>query len=110
MFCHTYHRRQAFASPSLPADWLAAQVIRRACEDIRTTPATLPLWAYRLAQHVRRGKLQYQDVWSRLHDAAWEGGTSEAAINRCLYRTFARAQMLQCPPPALEQLAMGGLQ
>jgi hypothetical protein len=89
---------------------LTAKVLQRACRDVRESPATLPLWAFRLAQWVRRGRLRYRVVWARLHDAAWEGGATESSITRCLYHGVASANVVDSPPPAFDQLAMGGLQ
>jgi hypothetical protein len=89
---------------------LTAKVLQRACRDVRESPATLPLWAFRLAQWVRRGRLRYRVVWARLHDAAWEGGATESSITRCLFHGVASANVVDSPPPALDQLAMGGLQ
>jgi hypothetical protein len=89
---------------------LASRVLRRACNDVREHPATLPLWSFRLAQWVRRGRLRYRVVWARLHDAAWEGGATESSITRSLYHGVASANVVDSPPPAFDQLAMGGLQ
>jgi hypothetical protein len=67
------------------------------------------LWSFRLAQWVRRGRLRYRVVWAQLHDAAWEGGATESSITRSLYHGVASANVVDSPPPALDQLAIKGL-
>jgi hypothetical protein len=95
--------------PSNLDNALTAKVLQRACRDVRESPATLPLWAFRLAQWVRRGRLRYRVVWAQLHDAAWEGGATESSITRSLYHGVASANVVDSPPPAFDQLALKGL-
>jgi len=87
---------------------VAAKVLERACDEIQQHPQSLPLWAFRTAQWVNRGRLGYRDTWKRLQDAAMSTGAREAWVDRCLYNGFALSNAFKTPPPELAQLA-GGL-
>jgi len=86
----------------------AAGVLQKAVDDVRRHTATLPLWAYRLAQHVNRGVYGYQQAWDAIERAAVEGGASEAWARRVLYRSFADAVASPAQPMPLRVL-IGGL-
>jgi hypothetical protein len=68
----------------------------------------LPLWAFRIAQHVNRGVYGYREAWAVLEQAAVDGGASEAWANRVLYRSFADAVANPGQPMPLRVL-IGGL-
>ena len=70
---------------------LAARVLKKAVDDVRRHPPTLPLWSFRLCQHVNCGTYGYQRVWDALELAAVDGGASEAWARRVLFRSFADA-------------------
>lgn len=89
-------------------DGIAERALRRACDDIREYPQCLPLWAYRLAQWVNRGRFGYQDVWQRLRHAALSAGAKDSWVNRVLYRSFADTLAHRSEPMPLNVLA-GGL-
>ena len=86
----------------------AAGVLQRAVDDVRRHAEMLPLWAYRLAQHVNRGAYGYQQAWNALERAAVDGGASEAWARRVLFRSFADAVANPGQPMPLRVL-IGGL-
>jgi hypothetical protein len=89
-------------------DGLAVKVLERACDEIQQHPQSLPLWAFRTAQWVNRGRLGYREVWRRLHWAALSTGAKESWVDRCLYHAFAYSNAFKSAPPELAALA-GGL-
>jgi hypothetical protein len=70
----------------------------------------LPLWAFRLAQHVRLGRLPYNKTWQELYRAAWDGGAQDRWIRRCLFHGFSAAQHSDIPTIKLAMLASEGCQ
>jgi hypothetical protein len=86
----------------------APRVLQKAVDDVRQHTAVLPLWAYRLAQHVNRGAFGYREAWDALERAAVDGGACEAWARRVLYRSFADAVANPRQPMPLRVLA-GGL-
>jgi hypothetical protein len=80
---------------------LAAKVLGRACDEIQQHPQSLPLWAFRCAQWVNRGRLGYRETWKRLEDAAMSTGAKEAWVDRCLYNGFALSNAFKTAPPEL---------
>lgn len=108
MMFNNYYDPTSFASHTQltqATGQIAYQVLRRACEDVRKAPARLPLWSLRIAQHVCRGALRYNEAWTRLRDAAREDGATESTVTRTLYHSFASAQIVEDQPPALSDLA-----
>jgi hypothetical protein len=49
----------------------------------------------------------YRSTWDRLFDAARNTGSSEAWIRRCLYHSFALANVSEHPTAELAMLARG---
>jgi hypothetical protein len=87
---------------------LKARVLERAAREVREHPPTLPLWSFRLSQHVRRGAYGFSEVWDLLEMAAIDGGATEAWTNRVLYRALADSTATDAEPLPLRVLA-GGL-
>jgi hypothetical protein len=83
-------------------------VLRKAAQQVRQEPQTLPLWAFRLAQHVNRGTYRFRQIWDVLEAAAIDAGRSEQQVARVLYRSFADAMATECPAMPLSVLK-GGL-
>ena len=70
---------------------LKRRVLEKAGYEVREYPQTLPLWAFRLAQHVCRGAYSYGEAWETLEAAALAAGLSESKVARVLYRSFSDA-------------------
>ncbi len=87
---------------------LKARVLERAAREVREHPPTLPLWSFRLSQHIRRGTFGFSEVWDLLEMAAIDGGASEAWTDRVLYRGLADSMTTDADPMPLSVLA-GGL-
>jgi hypothetical protein len=87
---------------------LAARVLERAAREVREHPPTLPLWSFRLSQHIRRGTYGFTQVWDSLELAAIDGGASEAWTSRVLYRSLADSMATDADPMPLSVLK-GGL-
>jgi len=86
----------------------AAEVLQKAVNDVRQHPQTLPLWAFRLSQHVNRGTYRYRQIWDALEAAAIDAGRSEHQVARVLYRSFADSMAIDCEALPLNVL-IGGL-
>ena len=87
---------------------LRARVLERADREVREHPPTLPLWSFRLSQHIRRGTFGFSEVWDLLEMAAIDGGASESWTNRVLYRALADSMATDADPMPLSVLK-GGL-
>jgi hypothetical protein len=86
----------------------AAPVLQKAVDDVRQHTETLPLWGYRLAQHVNRGVYGWRETFDALEAAAVGGGADEAWARRVLYRSFADTVADPRQPMPLRVL-IGGL-
>jgi hypothetical protein len=62
------------------------------------------LWGFRAAQHVRCKRLDYQETWKALRDAALRGGAKESWVYKALFHAFANAQMFKVEPSELQML------
>lgn len=89
-------------------DGLKARVLEKARREVRRHPQTLPLWAFRLSQHVNRGTFGYREAWEALEAAAVAGGARASWVSRVLYRGFADSMTTEAAPMPLTALA-GGL-
>jgi len=65
--------------------------LQKAVNDVRRHPSMLPLWSFRVAQHVNLGTFGYREAWDALEAAAVDGGASEAWARRVLFRGYADA-------------------
>jgi hypothetical protein len=89
-------------------DRLRDKVLRRATRDVNRDRSTLPLWAFRLGQHVKAGQLPYRETWVSLQTAAIDGGASEAWTLRVLYKAIGNTMVYESEPMPFTVLA-GGL-
>jgi hypothetical protein len=87
-------------------DDLSARVLQKAVDDVRRQPSTLPLWAFRLYQHQRLGRLGYQQVWNALTDAGLEHGSSKW-VRGCLLHAIGQANASTKAPPSMQTLLRG---
>ena len=84
-------------------DELKAKVLQKASEQVQEFPSTLPLWSFRLAQHINRGTYTFGEVCETLELAAGDGGI------RQLYQGIADAMTHDAQPMPLTVLR-GGIQ
>ena len=85
---------------------LAEKLLEYACDDVRSEPSRLPLWAFRLYQHQRLGRLGYQSIWEALTDAGREHG-SDKWVRGCLLHAIGQANASSMAPPSMQTLLRG---
>jgi hypothetical protein len=85
---------------------LGKRLLGRACDDVRAEPSQLPLWAFRLYQHQRLGRLGYQSIWEALTDAGLEHG-SDKWVRGCLLHAIGQANASTNAPPSMQTLLRG---
>ena len=84
----------------------AAPVLQKAVDDVRQHAETLPLWAFRLYQHQRLGRLGYQQTWDALYEAGRESG-SDKWVRCCLLHAIGQANASAVAPPSMQALLRG---
>jgi len=85
---------------------LAERLLNKACADVVAHPSQLPLWAFRLYQHQRRGALGYQQVWDALYEVGRER-ISDKWAHDCLLHAIAQANASTVRPPSMQTLLRG---
>jgi hypothetical protein len=82
------------------------KLLAAACADVRANPSRLPLWAFRLYQHQRLGRLGYQQIWDGLAEAGREHGSDKWARG-CLLHAIGQANASTKAPPSMQTLLRG---
>jgi hypothetical protein len=85
---------------------LGKKLLCAARDDVRSNPSRLPLWAFRLYQHQRLGRLGYRAVWSALYAAGRENGSDKWARG-CLLHAIGQANASTKAPPSMQTLLRG---
>ena len=85
---------------------LGKKLLKHACADVRVEPSRLPLWAFRLYQHQRLGRLGYQAIWDGLYEAGRESG-SDKWVRGCLLHAIGQANASMKAPPSARALLRG---
>lgn len=109
--CQTVYRTDAKDASNGPLrliheGGLGEKLLQRACADVRQNPSRLPLWAFRLYQHQRLGRLGYSQVWDALYEAGRENG-SDKWVTTSLLNAIAGANAATVPPPSMQTLLRG---
>jgi hypothetical protein len=85
---------------------LAKKLVAAACDDVRSEPSRLPLWAFRLYQHQRLGRLGYQQIWDALYAAGRDNG-SDKWVRGSLLHAIGQANASTNAPPSMQTLLRG---